>query len=360
LLALEGNWRGPSATNETVPRTLRLFRDMERRASPRDLKNWRFQHGLYRAYYDAHVRSRLLHETELEQQARDKLRRAPELGSLAAIDAAWRVLDLPYVERLGAAVRTRVFQLAEALFQSIHMQLSVALYHAQSEVRGGNLDAIDYPLNDGPWLKARLGAICQLASEEQRLQAIDQLLGWADPGPGGFYDNLGQPFGHSRLVGGLEYADDPAFLASPLCKYPGRKDPLPIKRAWRGYTGSLLDAPLQMHYTGLDPSARYRVRIVYSDLHPEVKVQLFANDSVEVHPLIHKRTPRGPMEFDIPPEATADGELTLTWTREPGRGGNGGGCEVSEAWLLRLPPEVGWRPAHSYNPTARANGHVAA
>ena len=41
------------------------------------------------------------------------------------------------------------------------------------------------------------------------------------------------------------------------------------------------------------------------------------------------------MEFDLPPAATAKGELTLTWTREPGLGGNGRGCMVSEIWLLR-------------------------
>ena len=38
-------------------------------ATPRDLLNWRFQQALYRAYYDAYVRSRLLHETALEERA---------------------------------------------------------------------------------------------------------------------------------------------------------------------------------------------------------------------------------------------------------------------------------------------------
>ena len=53
-------------------------------------------------------------------------------------------------------VTRRVFQLAEALFQSIRMQLSVPLYRAQEEVRGGNLDGIDFPLNNRPWLKVQL------------------------------------------------------------------------------------------------------------------------------------------------------------------------------------------------------------
>ena len=42
-----------------------------------------------------------------------------------------------------------------------------------------------------------------------------------------------------------------------------------------------------------------------------------------------------PVEFDIPREATRNGELNLTWTREPGQGGNGRGCQVSEIWLIK-------------------------
>jgi hypothetical protein len=45
--------------------------------------------------------------------------------------------------------------------------------------------------------------------------------------------------------------------------------------------------------------------------------------------------PVRPLEFDVPGEATATGELTLSWSREPGLGGNGRGCQVSEVWLIR-------------------------
>src|SRR5262249_18723571 len=64
LLALERNWQGPLLTNESVYTTLQQFQDMERSASPQVLLNWRFQQALYRAYYDAYQRTRLLYETE--------------------------------------------------------------------------------------------------------------------------------------------------------------------------------------------------------------------------------------------------------------------------------------------------------
>src|SRR5206468_7486310 len=66
LLALERNWQGPLLANESVETTLRQFKTMERRASARDKLNWRFQEGLYRAYYDAYTGRRLIYETQLE------------------------------------------------------------------------------------------------------------------------------------------------------------------------------------------------------------------------------------------------------------------------------------------------------
>lgn len=84
LLALERNWRGPLLTNQGVATTLLQlqFQAMEKRASPQDLLNWRFQAALYRAYYDAYDRERLRYETELEARAMDELRAAPRLGAL--------------------------------------------------------------------------------------------------------------------------------------------------------------------------------------------------------------------------------------------------------------------------------------
>ncbi len=93
LLALEQNWRGPLLLNESVETTLEQFRDLERRAKPDVLLNWRFQQALYRAYYDAYVRSRLINETDLEQQALGRLRVAGEIGSLTAMQDAEAILE---------------------------------------------------------------------------------------------------------------------------------------------------------------------------------------------------------------------------------------------------------------------------
>ena len=104
--------------------------------------------------------------------------------------------------------------------------------------------------------------------------------------------------------------------------------------AWCQNAESLYDAPLKVRYTELDPSGSYRLRVVYSGGNLSPKIRLEA-DGIEIHPLISKPNPVSPLEFNVPRAATADGTLLLTWTEEPGRGGNGRGCQVGEVWLMR-------------------------
>ena len=129
---------------------------MERRASPQVKLNWRFQQALYRAYYDSYVRDRLLYETSLENQAMEKLRDARP-DRLSARDARWPedIVDRAVTAPVSQDKRQRIFELAEAMFQSIHAQLSVPKYQALALGRGANLDDVDVPvtqsrLADGP------------------------------------------------------------------------------------------------------------------------------------------------------------------------------------------------------------------
>jgi hypothetical protein len=308
---------------------------MEKAASPRLLKNWRFQQALYRAYYDAYTRSRLLYESSLEERAMECLRQADRLGSLLALDQAEAILDEAVIKPISTAWQRRIYQLAEALFQSVHMQLSVPLYYAQSEVRGANLDALDYPLNDRLWLKDQFRHLRTLADEWERLDEIEKIVRWSDPGPGGYYIDLSNAYDCPFIVPGLSYEDDPGYYFSPMRRFPYWKNPLPIRRSWRGYSGALNDQPFRLSFPSLDPSAAYKVRLVYSDTESEIKIRLMANETIEVHPFIGKKIPPLPQEFDIPPEATRQGSLTLSLYREPGHGGLGAGAEISEIWIIK-------------------------
>jgi hypothetical protein len=332
LLALERNWQGPLLTNESVYTTLKQFQAMEKSATPQDLLNWRFQQALYRAYYDAYERSRLIYETDLEERALAKLRTAPSIGSLSAMEQAQASLEQAMNYRAATDWRARVFELAEALFQSIRMQLSVERYKAISVGRGANLDTIDLPLNNRGWLKERFKELRQLPGESERLKGIDQIINWTNPGPGGFYDNLGNPACSPHLVLGPGFAKDPAFYQSPMVAFHHVPD---WRRSWCRHGASLYDAPLQVRYTDLDPVARYKLRVVYAGDNFRTKMRLVANDGIEVHPFLSKEYPVRPVEFDIPKEATARRELLLSWYQEARRGGNGRGCQAAEVWLIR-------------------------
>ncbi|HLJ93043.1 MAG TPA: hypothetical protein VKU02_07610 [Gemmataceae bacterium] len=332
LVALEQNWQGPLLTNDGVYTTLKQFQEMEKTASPQDLLNWRFQQGLYRAYYDAYQRSRLLYETQLEERALELLRSAKRLGSLLALKQAEALLDRADTQKVATDWRARVHELAEALYQSIRMQLNVERYRAISVGRGANLDTIDVPLNNRRWLKRRFAELRQMDAESDRLRGINAIVDWTNPGPGGFYDDLGNPACQPHLVRGPGFTKDPAFLQSSQVGFHYVPD---WRLSWCTHAESLFDAPLQMRYEGLDPTAKYKLRVVYAGDNFRARVRLLANDSVEVHPLQPKPAPIRPVEFDIPKSATANGELTLTWYQEPGRGGGGRGCQVAEVWLIR-------------------------
>jgi hypothetical protein len=332
LFALEHNWCGPLLSNNSVETTLQQFRALEHRVAPHVLANWRFQQALYRAYYDAYVRSRLVYETDLEERALDRLRVARTSGSLVAMEQADVVLDRAVTQPVAGDLRARVFELAEALFQSIRMQLSVPRYKAIDVGRGATLDTIDQVLNDRLWLKRRFAVIQALDTESARLGEIDTILNWTNPGPGGFYDDLGDPRRRPHLVSGSTYDKDPASFNGPMTAFD--QDPT-WRRSWCRHAGTIFGQPLSLHYEGLDRDGSYRLRVVYTGDMFQVKIGLKADDVIDVHPPLLKPRDMRPLEFDLPGNATHDGTLTLTWTAEPSRGGNGRGCQVSEVWLMK-------------------------
>src|SRR4029077_10492167 len=125
--------------------------------------------------------------------------------SVTVMNEAEAILDRAATERVATDWRARVHELAEALYQSIRMQLSVERYQAISVGRGATLDTLDMPLNNRLWLKQRFAELRQLPAEAERLKGIDGIVNWTDPGPGGFYDDLGDPSRQPHLVRGLDF-----------------------------------------------------------------------------------------------------------------------------------------------------------
>src|SRR5262249_54946973 len=189
---------------------------MERDSGPGEKLSWRLQQALYRAYSDAYVRARLKHETAAMDAALARLRQAGTVGAVRAVADAEAILDRAAKEPAAPELRARLNELAEAPFQSIRAQLSVARDHGMPG-RGNSLDTIDVPVTDAAWLRAEMTAAKKLPDESARRARLGAALNRTDPGPGGFYDDFGDPQRQPHLDRGRGWAKDPGFDESPQC-----------------------------------------------------------------------------------------------------------------------------------------------
>ncbi|GAA5221137.1 hypothetical protein [Membranihabitans marinus] len=337
LLNLEKNWQGSLIDNKMVVTHHQMFREMEKKAAPNVQLNWRFQSALYRSYYDVYNYHRLIYETSLEQQAMSILRKAQYFGSKKAMDLAMEVVDKSVEQGTSSDERQRVFELAEALFQSIRMQLSTDKYYAKATIRGGNLDLIDTPLNNRLWLESEFVRIRNLDEEEDRINELDKIVNWQNPGPGGYYDDLGDLTNQPHMVYDLDYEKDPNSFRSSFVGLPGGYS-LEMDRirrwrvSWKTYMQTIYGLPLQMHYEDLDPRAQYRVKVTYVEEEP---IRLRTDDGTVIHDYLEPEESPRPVEFDIPMSETSDGVLDLFWEIDPSGKGPGRGCSVAEVWLIK-------------------------
>ena len=329
LLMLEQNWVGPAATNPQVAKSLAHWQAMEKRAAARELGSWRFQQALIRAYADAYVQKRVQQETALLDQAYAHLRRAREAGVKAARADAAKALSQANPLTAAPELRERVHELAGMLFESIGMQLSIEKYGASALDRGAQLDNNDGPLTDCPWLRLRIQEIGELSGREQQLAAIDRILNWTDPGPGGFYDDLGNHASAKdpHLVRDIMWEQDPGFLLGVQDAHFGPWFPEVGRLSWANQA-QVYRSPLRLRYTGLDAGATYVLRATYAG-RGRMTLQLYlggekAGDAVEFdgrEPLVR--------EFQVPAAAIADGCLDVMWDNV-----EGGDAQIAEAWLI--------------------------
>nr|NUR38348.1 hypothetical protein [Sphingomonas sp.] len=309
VFALERNWVGDPARNAGIDRTLALVDSLR----PARFADWRIDSLRYRAVYDSIVRHRLIAARKREVAALGALRRGDRSVALAA-------LQKPDGARIEA-LRSRLFSLADRLFVAARLQLSVKRFGASNVERGANLDRVDVDLNDRVWIERHIGIAVDY---ERRAE-------------GALYDDLGDPSNEPHLVRGSGFAADPQMYRTAI---DGIADHTPDE-GWRmsdlSYAESLYDAPLRLHYSGLDRRRRYKLVATYAGEEYSLPMRLVADSRFEIHgPLRRARNPMT-LEYPIPAEATADGQLDLEWSGPPGLGGSGRGHQVAETWLIPEP-----------------------
>jgi hypothetical protein len=363
LFMLEENFSGSLARNDGVEETFALWKTLENDADDALLANWRFQGCLLRAYYDHYTRLRLINANSIEERALAALRKAPQVGVEQAITTARAILAEPDKNDATNALKTRIVELGKELFESIGAQLDVPNYRAMGPERGAVLDFLDTPLNNKLWIEDELDAILtgrftatmpeKVRPGDVRLTRLTRVTDWEDPGPGGFYDDLGCAWKQPHLVKPKPLWDDPAGVTTPREAH-ALNNADRHRLSWLDVGEALYATPLVMHYDRLDPSASYRVRVTYLGRY-NAAIRLVADDKYEIHgayghTLEGVRYTAGysdraaviipkddspppvvtPLDFVIPREATQDGVLDLTWQRITGRG-----TQVAEVWLVK-------------------------
>ena len=336
ILGLEENMRGPAITNASVDRTLQQWTRMEQQAYPALLSNARFQMCLIRAYFDAYTQRRLIHETEVEAQARELL----QSGDADAVRRAIELLKTP--SDILPGYKTKCMALADSLYKSIGAQLTIKRHGGRQE-RGNFMDFIDFPLGDAPWLLDQLSGLSRIGTDSLRSKRLYEILHRTDPGPGGIYDHPADPISFQRIKPGLPWAQDPGNLQSPHVGFasglegvhwldnpmmPGFSGRI-VPKAWLKQAMALYDVPLVAHYDGLDSNCDYTLRVVYTGRFP-AHIRLTTGDGYLVHDYV--TTGKTPLfEFNLPGTAIHKGGVDFVWQCKSGDRGT----QVAELWLIR-------------------------
>lgn len=326
IFALENNWNGALARNGSVDGTLRLWQELEAK-SPQLSENWRWNLYLLRAYYDAYVRHRLIHESSLEEAANTAMLKAPVIGADASMDAALAELARVDAGSIQPGWRDRIYGICETLFQTIGYQTSVEKYGAIAPERGAVLDFVDYPLNNRWWLEDEIAKARQMSSEEAKVAHLNMLATWENPGPGSFYDDIGNVAQCDRVITSeasntLLEPDRPTVPDFMFWDSGKRR----VRQSWM----SKMDWPEGLRYIGLDPNADYVFKTT------GVSSCLPRANGIRLVPTVDGREVGEIKEFPVPRQAYREGYLTITFDVpfEPGINWRQM-SRLSEAWLIK-------------------------
>jgi hypothetical protein len=263
--------------------------------------NWRWQMCVLRAVYDAFVRRRLLNETRLEAEANALLAGARSGGAAKAMDSATAVLNQASTNPVAPELRARIVELCAKLFESIGLQTSVERYHASGAERGAVLDFVDNPLNNRWWLEDEFKKIRSWPDEKHQLQRLAEIAAWENPGPGSYYDDIGNEAKSMHVDGDAEQEAD-SFRGPEPTFWWWDSGKSRARLSWQTTMW-----PRRMVYEGLDPDGTYVVRTT------GLGKGLLKVDGQSVAPTVDGEAMGEFKEFPVAAEHVRDRRLVLTW-----------------------------------------------
>lgn len=292
ILALERNWVGPVEENGGIETTFAFWQNLEK-SHPELKGNWRWQQLVMRAYYDTFIKRRKMYEQGLEKDANLILSQASILGTEKAMALALEKVNQADLKPNSPELRQKVVDYCEALFQSIGLQTSVPKYKASGAERGAILDFIDYPLNNRWWLHDEFEKIRKMPQESAKLERLQILASWENPGPGSYYDNISDQLKGPRVKTKTEDATDVAWWDNGLSR--------------RRLSTQLFQNFPQLEYTDLDPKGSYSIRISGQG------EALLRVDGERVRPVLYNKGVEEFKEFPLNPKFVSDGKIAISF-----------------------------------------------
>ena len=310
-------------------------------------KNFRYQMLLLRILGDYQTKLRYAHDQQLEKEAYEALQAKEPVDE--RIEKALNTLRKTWLEPVGVKERFQMQRLADELYRSCKIQLTTTRHKGQYLDRGAWLDTLNMALNDFQYLHQMLNRAKALTTEEEKAQAVEEVVNRCNPGEGGQYFRMGSFEGFSHVKPTLTFAEDPCFVRSPLMAHStylimktyqsiGWYDEVPFPLAWTHGARSLYGTPLVAEFDGLDPEADYELSVTYQNMllfDDHFNLKLWAGGEL-IHTELERKYKNGAdldptYTWALPKSSYQDGKLKLTWqTYQPE-----GGCTISEIWIRK-------------------------
>ena len=304
-------------------------------------RNWLWREFMQKAALDKYIQLAVTRQVALQQRIEARVAAGLESGALdETVEEVLPWLDQPYETETMQQLREEAGRLGEE---------SNALFGVRSE---GYFSLAGHDFIGLGWLKRQLDR-ARSAAPEKKAELLRMIVAYEDPGEGGFYDNCGTFNPTPNLVFGYPYDHGQPYVPGMLSE--GNR---PSQRSM-SYTQDEAQG-VTFHYRELDPAAAYRVRLTlvrpwyqerYAMRMNQKSQSIYADEILLARDLELPLQMSDFFEFDIPVEATQDGDLTLRLEKSPGvaegprvdveiwRNCGGWGTLVSEVWLMKKPAD---------------------
>lgn len=304
IFLMEETLEKPVSGNPGIEKAVDLLRAAGQKIPPNLLKDdYRFRIILEKALMDRYIQLDLQRGHDLIQQATTLLSAASTGAECtAAIGMALALFNQPFQTPEMSTVMDEAKQRGEEANTAIG-------YREPAPFIVEKLD-----LSEAAWWKKTLELAQAAQNETTARNTISMLLHYEDPGPGGFYDDVGWPNESKHLTHG-----------ETLWAFMPFADPARHSHYNLAYT---MGGPgVTFDYDGLQPDVPYVVRVSvgahFDEERPELKgAKLTEGMEADGQPISEGfEVPMGDTafhEFDIPQSLTQDGKLHIALTSKPG------------------------------------------